>query len=125
MMNILMVGLGGCIGALSRYWLAGLINRCYPAVIFPWGTLVVNLLGCFLIGFLAGLNVSRQFLTEPLRLLLFTGILGGLTTFSAFGLETMVLFQDKYPLMALLNIVAQVVLGIMMVFVGHRLALAL
>lgn len=120
-----MVGIGGCIGALSRYWLGGLINRLYPAVVFPWSTVVVNLIGCFLIGFLAGLNVSRQFLTEPLRLFLFTGILGGFTTFSAFGLETMVLFQDKYPLMALLNILAQVVLGVMMVFVGHRLALVL
>jgi protein CrcB len=78
---------GGSLGAASRYGIGLLAVRIWGAG-FPWGTLIVNLVGCFFIGLVFGLGDSVRFLTSEMRLLLVTGYLGALTTFSTFCLET-------------------------------------
>lgn len=79
-MQILLVGAGGFIGSALRYTVSGLVHRVIPFAGFPYGTLVVNLLGCLAIGLLAGLAESRQVIGPELRVFLFLGLLGGFTT---------------------------------------------
>lgn len=118
--QVLLVALGGALGSVLRY-LCGLgINRVALLAAFPWSTLAVNALGCFIIGFAGGLGSSTQMLTEGGRLFLFTGILGGFTTFSAFGLETFYLLRNGQPILAAANIALQVGVGLAAVFVGYR-----
>ncbi len=123
--NILLVGIGGFLGSVTRYLSCIGINRFLPTAVFPWGTFVVNVLGCFFIGFLGGLAVSKQFLAEHSRLFLFTGILGGFTTFSAFGIETFYLMRQAQWFLVALNIIAQVGLGIAATAVGYGISKAL
>ena len=117
-----LVGLGGFIGALCRYGLAGVVHRGLPQTTFPVGTLVVNLLGCLLIGYLAGLADSRQLFAPELRLFAFIGLLGGFTTFSTFGYETVALARDTGYLQAAVNVGLHVVLGLMLVWLAYSLA---
>ncbi len=118
-MNLLAVFLGGGLGALSRYGVAIGARRLWPAAAMPWGTLIVNVAGCFLLGFLANAFASRQ-VPEALRLGATTGFLGGLTTFSTFGHETMVLFGGQGSA-GLLNVVANVGLGLLAAAAGMYL----
>ena len=111
LINAAMVGSGGFLGALARYGLGGLVQRQVPGTTFPYGTLVVNLLGCLLIGLFAGLAESRQLLTPELRLFGLVGVLGGFTTFSTFGHETFTMVRDGLYLSAATNVGLQVVLG--------------
>ena len=117
-----LVGLGGFLGALCRYALAGLVHRGLPQTTFPVGTLTVNLLGCLLIGYLAGLADSRQLFTPELRLFAFIGLLGGFTTFSTFGFETFALARDAGYVQAVVNVGLHVVLGLMLVWLAYSLA---
>ena len=125
MRNLLLVGTGGFLGAVSRYYLSGLVLHATGAARFPWATLVVNVTGCFAIGLLAGAAETAQLLSPAMRLLLITGFLGGYTTFSAFGYETYFLGREQLWLGALMNVTLQVVLGLAAVVLGHRLAVAL
>ena len=118
MMVILYVGVGGMIGAVSRYLIGGFIQQSIGNGSFPLGTLSVNILGCLLIGLLAGLSESRHVFSPEVRALLLVGLLGGFTTFSAFGLETVTLIRDGYILNAVSNVAVQVVVGIFAVWVG-------
>ena len=120
--NILLVGAGGLLGSVFRYFFMLGVSRLWPLTNFPYGTLVVNVLGCFVIGFLGGLGASRQLFTESGRLFLFTGILGGFTTFSAFGLETFYLIRTSEWGLALGNVFLQLTLGILAVVLGHWLS---
>jgi CrcB protein len=89
------------------------------ASLFPFGTLAVNVLGCLLIGALMALAVERESLSPNLRLLLVTGVLGGFTTFSAFGYETLALAMiERQPLLALANVATEVVLGLVAAWSG-------
>ncbi len=102
-MKYLLIFLGGGIGAVLRYWMQGLIYSRTGAD-FPYGTLVVNVLGCFIIGLLM-ISLEERFLAMPsLRLFLTIGILGGFTTFSSFSYETLALFREGEMLRALLNV---------------------
>jgi CrcB protein len=76
-MNYLWVGLGGAIGSMLRFFTVDVIGRTWPAVSFPFGTLTVNIIGCFVISFIGALATERITLTGDVRLFLFTGILGG------------------------------------------------
>ena len=87
------VGLGGFIGAVTRYKLGGAVLHHTTDWKFPLSTFVVNVLGCLIAGILASLVEKHDFFTPSLRLFLFTGLLGGFTTFSAFGMETVYLLQ--------------------------------
>ncbi|MBJ89056.1 MAG: fluoride efflux transporter CrcB [Woeseia sp.] len=119
--NIMLVGTGGFVGALLRYGLSGLIQRTTIMSTFPYGTLVVNMLGCLLIGFAAGFIDSRQISGEEVRLFALVGLLGGFTTYSAFGYETLLLLRDTDYLRAIGNVAIHVVLGISLVWAGYEL----
>ncbi len=101
--KIVLVMLGGGLGAVSRYGISLLAARLWGAR-FPWGTLTVNLTGCFLIGLIFALSDRIRFLTPDMRLLIITGFLGALTTFSTFSLETVNAGRSGMLLQPLTNI---------------------
>lgn len=119
MINILLVGIGGFIGSVTRYLVSGYVQQATRSVGFPFGTLAVNLLGCFIIGFLAQLADVRGVFTSESRLFVFVGILGGFTTFSSFGNESLNLARDGQMMNMLANIGANVVIGLFAVWLGR------
>jgi CrcB protein len=121
MVEASIVGAGGFIGAILRYGLSGLVHRVITFAAFPWGTLIVNVVGCFAIGALAGLGESRQAFGPEARLFLFIGLLGGFTTFSTFGFETFELIRDAQRAAAAANVLIQVTVGITAVWLGYSL----
>jgi len=122
MERLLLVGLGGLLGSMLRYTLGGLIVRWKAGWSFPLETLLINVTGCVVIGLLAGLSESRGVFTGSTRAFLFTGVLGGFTTFSAFGYETFQLLRDGQWLAAAASTSLQVGLGIGGVWLGNSLA---
>jgi CrcB protein len=117
--QLMIVGAGGFIGSALRFMIGGWAQRVAAAGVFPYGTLVVNVVGCLLIGFLGGLAEYRQALEPAHRLFLMIGVLGGFTTFSAFAFETIGLMQDAQVLKAVVNTGLQVILGFTAAFVGY------
>jgi CrcB protein len=125
----LMVMLGAALGGLARY-IAGTamlqrFNARFPENVFPVGTIVVNVTGCFLIGILMTLFISRGDPNPNLRLLLVTGVLGGYTTFSSFAWESFEAIEKETVWIGLANIVLSVVLGYLAVWCGALLARAI
>jgi len=120
--NILLVGFGGFIGSVMRYLASGYVQQTTKSVGFPYGTLAVNVIGCFAIGFLAQLAESRGVFTSEARLFVFVGILGGFTTFSSFGNETFNLARDSQMMSALANIGANVIVGLIAVWLGRTVS---
>lgn len=121
MLRITLIGLAGLAGTLCRYWLSGAVGRRYGEE-FPWGTLAVNVAGCFLVGLLFQLFEERQAFGETARAAVFVGLLGGFTTFSSYGLQTFALLRDGRVGVAAANVVASNVLGVLMVCAGYGLA---
>jgi len=121
-MGYLLVFLGAGLGGVLRYVMSTSVHRLSGAWIFPIGTFSVNMLGCLVIGFLAQLSESRGILLGDTRLFIFVGILGGFTTFSSFGYETVQLIRDGEVFYALLNAILQVVVGLACVWFGYVLA---
>jgi len=119
---ILLVALGGAVGSVARYKLSGLVLHHTLDWRFPAGTFAVNVAGCLVAGILAGLAEKHHVLSADARLLLFTGVLGGFTTFSAFGLETMHLLKRGDIAMAGANVVLSVVAGLVALWLGLGLA---
>lgn len=109
--------LGGGLGAVLRFSMALWVDQRL-GVHFPWGTLAVNVVGCFAIGVVATLADEHTLVSPTLRLFLVTGVLGGFTTFSAFGMETFQLLEDGHALAALANAVGSVVAGLAAVVAG-------
>lgn len=122
MANILMVGVGGFIGSVARYLLSEWAQMISKSIDFPFGTLTVNLLGCFVIGFLSQLAETRGVFTSESRAFVFIGILGGFTTFSSFGNDTFNLARDGEMWNALANIGANVIFGLAFVWLGRTAA---
>ena len=122
MRDLLLVGSGGFIGSVARYLLSGMVTQATAASRFPFGTLTVNTVGCVCIGVLSGIAEQSGAFSPGTRVLLFTGILGGFTTFSAFAFETYFLGREHSWLFAGANIGSQVVLGLVAVWVGHQAA---
>lgn len=125
MSKILLVGLGGFVGSALRYWLGGVVQAAAGGSTFPFGTLAVNVTGCFAIGFLSQLGETQGALSPGSRALLVVGLLGGFTTFSAFGNETLNLLRDSQRLAALANISANVLAGLGAVWLGRLAAHAI
>jgi fluoride exporter len=122
MKGILLVALGGAVGSVARFKLSGYVLHHTIDWRFPAGTFAVNVLGCLVAGILAGLAEKYDLFAADLRLLLFTGFLGGFTTFSAFGLETMFLLQRGQAWIAGLNVVLSVAAGLLALWLGFGLA---
>ena len=118
--KLVLVMCGGGLGAASRY-AAGMLAARYWGTNFPWGTLAVNLSGCFLIGLLFSLADRVRLLTPDMRLFLITGYLGALTTFSSFALETVNAGRAGMTLQPLLNILANNVGGLSLTIFGYWL----
>jgi CrcB protein len=115
--KIFWVMIGGSLGAAARY-AVGLLAVKWWGSHFPWGTLTVNLVGCFLIGLLFALADRTRWLTPDLRLLLVTGFLGALTTFSSFAMETVAAGRTGLVLLPLANIVLNNLVGLTLTYCG-------
>jgi CrcB protein len=112
----LLVALGGAIGACARHLVVTQARHVSTAL--PWGTFVVNVLGCFAFGVIAGLGMGRFQMGQAPRLFLLTGVLGGFTTYSSFAFDTLELARSGQPAMALLNVAAQLIVGLAATWVG-------
>lgn len=120
MIKLLLIGSAGFIGTLSRYWLSGLIAKRYGET-FPLGTLVVNLVGCFLVGMLFYLLQERFMVNQTMRTVVMIGFLGGFTTFSSFELQTFTLLQNGEFGLAALNAGLSNLIGLVFVWAGYSL----
>jgi CrcB protein len=118
----LLVGLGGFLGSVLRYAIGGAVGRLKAGWTFPLETLLINVVGCVVLGLLAGLSESRGLFSGTTRAFLFIGLLGGFTTFSTFGYETFQLLRDGQWSAAALSTGLQVILGIGGVWVGSVVA---
>ena len=121
MTSYFLVGLAGAAGAMSRYGVALWAQRTLGHH-FAFGTLLVNVLGCLLLGFLLEMERQTDLVNHPLRMLLAVGFLGAFTTFSAFGYETMRYLQDGSGNLAVLNVAANLLLGCGAVWIGWVVA---
>jgi CrcB protein len=123
MERYLMVALGGAVGSVARYWLSEVVAQLVGEA-FPWGTLLINVTGSFVIGFAAMLAGSdgQAFLGPTARQFVMVGICGGYTTFSAFSLQTLNLLNDGKLAYASAYIVASIVLCLLAVWIGALLA---
>jgi CrcB protein len=118
--QILIVGLGSAAGGMARFLIGKWIYALYPQP-FPLPTLLINILGCFIIGLLYGVSIKTGALSAEMRLLLTTGLCGGFTTFSAFAYENILLMKNGEYTMVLVYITASVVLGIVATFLGMEI----
>jgi len=122
MRQIIIVGLGGFAGSVLRYLVSGWIQRLSDTPLFPYGTLSVNVLGCLAIGLLGGWADNAGLLSPSGRLFLLIGVLGGFTTFSTFGYETMAMLRDKAMVGAFLYVGLHLLLGFGAVALGYGLS---
>ena len=126
MVNYLLVAIGGALGSVARYWCSGVAARLIGEW-FPWGTLIVNVTGSFIIGFFAAITGpdGRMFVGTDARQFVMTGICGGYTTFSSFSLQTLNLARDGEMVLAVANAVLSLILCLVAVWLGHIAATAL
>jgi CrcB protein len=121
MINYLIVSAGAAIGGALRYGISSYIQK-HISVIFPYGTLVVNLVGSFILGFIMFYLNERELIGNELKLFLTIGFCGGFTTFSTFSYETMNLFLDTEYLMAIYNVLLNVVLCLVGIYLAYLLS---
>ncbi len=117
MREIIYIAVAGGVGALARYYMTGLAHRLLGDS-FPFGTLIVNLLGSFLIGFITQVSLSTGLVPRSLRLALTLGFLGAFTTFSAFSYETLGHIEDRAWMVAAVSVLMNVVIGVVAAFLG-------
>jgi CrcB protein len=120
--KIFLAGIGGFAGSALRYVVTGFVQHTSGSIRFPFGTLAVNLIGCLFIGFLSQLAEARGVFNADARTLIFIGVLGGFTTFSAFGNETINLWRAGENALAAANIAAHVVLCLGSVWLSRAIA---
>lgn len=122
--KILLLGVGGFIGSNLRYWITGWITDIFGSYL-PYGTLVVNGLGSFILGFLMMYGAEVAEIDPQIRLLIGTGMLGALTTFSTFSYETINLFRESSYFLGILNIFLNIGIGLTSVWLGFALVKSL
>jgi fluoride exporter len=118
--KLVWLAIAGALGTLARYGLAGFVHRLHESG-FPWGTLTVNLLGCFLFGIVVALAEDRMLIGGDTRLIVLVGFMGAFTTFSTYAFETGAMLRDAEWLFAAGNVLAQNALGVACFFVGAAL----
>ncbi|HKE85031.1 MAG TPA: fluoride efflux transporter CrcB [Vicinamibacterales bacterium] len=116
-MRLVLIGVGGAAGAIARYILGGVVHQWIPGF-FPYGTFVVNILGCLVFGLIVGLAESRFVVGPEARAFLLVGVLGGFTTFSSFTFETFELVRSGQVVAAGVNVIGQVVIGFLLFWAG-------
>lgn len=121
-MRLILIGCFGFAGTLARYGLQSGVQRLSGST-FPYGTLAVNVIGSFVVGFVAALTLERVMVSQNLRAAILIGFCGGFTTYSAFAWETLLLARDGSPVAAIANIAAQVALGLAAVWLGYSAAM--
>lgn len=119
--NFIYLTCGGAAGTLLRFVTGQWIYKTWSGTIFPWGTLTVNLAGSLLIGMIYGWMEQGNFGMNT-RLFIFAGVLGGFTTFSAYSLETIQLFRQSHETLALLNVLANNIGGLLLAAVGFYIS---
>lgn len=119
--NMLIVAIGGGVGSALRFLIQETIHKNFEGVT-PYGTFVVNMLGCFLIGLFLGWVENEKHLTETTNLLLISGFCGGFTTFSTFAMQSQGLLFDQKPFQAILYLTLSVVVGVVLAYLGLKLA---
>ena len=120
--DVLWVGLGGFVGSSLRFMISGWVHRLPGTGTFPYGTLVVNVAGCLVLGLIGGWADHRQVLSPATRLFVMIGVLGGFTTFSTFAYETLALATASDVVRAFTNIALQLVLGLGAAWIGYAAA---
>lgn len=120
MLQILIIGLGGFVGTVARYGVSVLAYK-YAGATFPFGTLTVNIVGCFLIGLVYGVIQEKDVLSTTSRLFLTVGVFGGFTTFSSFGNETLLLLRAGHLLLGIGYVLISVLVGVAAVWGGYSL----
>ncbi len=120
-MKLLLIALFGAVGTLARYGLQGLVQVRMGST-FPYGTLVINLSGCFFLGLIGQFTLNRMVVSPEMRMAIAVGFFGGFTTFSSFGWETAKMFEAGEWLRATTYVTASVVLGLLLSVAGIRLA---
>ena len=120
--SFVIVAIGGALGSVFRYVIGSWVQILSRSIDFPFGTLAVNLVGCFAIGFLSQLAETRGAFTTETRLLVFIGILGGFTTFSSFANDSVNLMREGELLNALANVGANVIVGLSLVWLGRTIS---
>lgn len=121
MQKTIFIGVAGLVATLLRYWLSGFVAREYGET-FPWGTMTVNLIGCLVTGAVFFLTEERFLVSPTVRTVILIGLLGGFTTFSAYGLQTFALLRNGEFGLATLNVIMSNILGLLMVWIGYVLA---
>ncbi len=123
MNKLLLIGVGGFFGAIARYLVSGAAQYVARDAALPYGTFTVNVIGCLMIGFLGYLSETLGIISSDMRLVIFIGFLGSLTTFSTFGYETWNLLRDGQNFAAFVNIGANVVICLAAVCAGQAFAM--
>lgn len=121
MQNYLLVAFGAALGGVARYWMSGVVQKVFPAT-FPSGTLAVNIIGSFLVGFFIFFFDARKLISPEIKIILTIGFCGGFTTFSTFSLETINLLRDSQYLSAILNMGLNLVLTLVAVIFAYYIS---
>ena len=120
MQKTILIALAGLVGTLLRYWVSGAVSSRYHT--FPWGTIAVNVVGCLVTGLVFGLIEEGSLVSPTIRAVILIGLLGGFTTFSAYGLQTFALLRDGAFGLALLNMALSNVLCLCLIWAGYVVA---
>ena len=127
MLTYLWIAIGSALGGIARHWCT-MVGTAWWGAAFPWGTLVINVLGSFVIGLFFALtapSLGRFEVPLDARLFVMTGVCGGYTTFSAFSLQTLTLFQNGDVLRGAAYVMLSVVLCLVAVWAGYAIAVAI
>lgn len=118
---LILVAMGGAIGSMARFGVSSLVVKQVNPVNFPWGTFSVNVLGCMLAGVFLLVAESMQSISQEARLFVVTGLLGGFTTFSAFGIETLGLLRRGEMLIAISYASLSIIVGVLAMWLSYSL----